>query len=211
LTSKNITKNTISTFADDSASLEGSPLNRSQMPIVDLISMEQMNKEIENFFEQEDVEEMLRDFSMTAQEIDTDEHGLVKDYGLNNPMLVRFFKTFKSAKKYKAEMVKYCLFDQAQPNSCDENMVANMVLCFEQSYNAKAMDDSASAEGLLEIKKKASTTLRGVFSVLQKMWQYTGRGNLKNLAPLVTDLLSQWDKEHRTKQSAVFTKENVGK
>jgi hypothetical protein len=127
--------------------------------------------------------------------------------GAENPQIVTFFKKFKSAKKYKAEMVKYCRFDQAQPDSSEENLIVNMVKYFEQSY----VDDSASADGLLEIKKRASTTLCGVFSVLKKMWQYTGRGNLTVLAPLVTDLLSQWDKEHRTKQSATFSKKNIGK
>ncbi|KAJ1381916.1 hypothetical protein B484DRAFT_411598, partial [Ochromonadaceae sp. CCMP2298] len=179
------------------------------MPIADLGAMDQMNLEMEAFLEQDDVAQMLDAFVMTQAEIETDENGLTMDFGLNNPMLVRFFKTFKSEKKYKAEMVKYCLFVQAQPDSSEDKMIDNMVLYFEQSYNAKTSDDGASADGLLEIKKKASTTLRGVFSVLQKMWQYTGRGNLKNLAPLVTDLLGQWDKEHRTKQSAVFTRDHI--
>jgi hypothetical protein len=199
------------TFADDSASAESSPINREEMPIADLGAMDQMNLEMEAFLEQDDVAQMLDAFVMTQAEIETDENGLTMDFGLNNPMLVRFFKTFKSEKKYKAEMVKYCLFVQAQPDSSEDKMIDNMVLYFEQSYNAKTSEDGASADGLLEIKKKASTTLRGVFSVLQKMWQYTGRGNLKNLAPLVTDLLGQWDKEHRTKQSAVFTRDHISK
>ncbi|KAJ1410666.1 hypothetical protein B484DRAFT_455816 [Ochromonadaceae sp. CCMP2298] len=199
----------MSRFADDSASADSSPLNRSQMPIVDVVSMDQMNLEIEEFMEQEDLDQMLQDFTMTAEEMESDENGLVKDYGLENPQIVTFFKKFKSAKKYKAEMVKYCRFDQAQPDSSEENLIVNMVKYFEQSYLDKTVDDSASADGLLEIKKRASTTLRGVFSVLKKMWQYTGRGNLTVLAPLVTDLLSQWDKEHRTKQSATFSKKNI--
>ncbi|KAJ1404628.1 hypothetical protein B484DRAFT_469951 [Ochromonadaceae sp. CCMP2298] len=106
-------------------------------------------------------------------------------------------------------MVKYCLFVQDQEDSSEGNMINNMVLYFEQSYNNKTVDNSASADGLLEIKKKASTTLRGVFSILKKMWQYTARGNLTIQAPLVTDLLKAWDKEHRTKQSATFSKENI--
>ncbi|KAJ1412506.1 hypothetical protein B484DRAFT_402265 [Ochromonadaceae sp. CCMP2298] len=160
--SKINSKTTMSTFADDSASPDSSPMNRSQMPIVDLMTMDQMNQEIEDFLEQEDVNQMLEDFTMTAEEMEMDENGLVKDYGLDNPQI-----------KYKAEMVQYCLFDQAQPDSCEENLIINMVKYFEQSYLDKTVDNSASVDGLLEIKKRASTTLRGVFSVLKKMWQYT--------------------------------------
>jgi hypothetical protein len=201
----------MSKFADDSATRESSPMDRSGMAIVDMISMDQMNLEIEEFLEQEDVDEMLRDFTMTAQEMDTDENGLTQDFGLSDPMLLTFFKNFKSSKKHKAEMVKYCLFVQDQEDSTEGNMINNMVLYFEQSYKNKTVDDSASADGLLDIKKKASTTLRGVFSVLKKMWQYTARGNLTIQAPPVTDLLKAWDKEHRTKQLTTFSKKNVGK
>ncbi|KAJ1397902.1 hypothetical protein B484DRAFT_406815 [Ochromonadaceae sp. CCMP2298] len=171
--------------------------------------MEEMNRDLEEFLEQNDVAHMLDDFVMTQAEIETDENGLTQDFGLSNPMLLTFFRNFKSAKKYKAEMVKFCLFVQAQEDSSEENMINNMVLYSQQSYNTKTVDDGASAEGLLDIKKKASTTLRGIFSVLKKMWQYTQRGCLAANAPLVTDLLDAWDKEHCTKQSAVFTGEHI--
>jgi hypothetical protein len=166
---------------------------------------------MEEFLEQDDITHMLDEFIMTQAEIETDENGLTHDFGLSHPMLLTFFRNFQSAKKYKAEMVKYCLFVQAQEDSSEENMINNMVLYFQQSYNAKTAEDGASAEGLLDIKKKASTTLRGIFSVLKKMWQYTQRGCLAAKAPLVTDLLNAWDKEHRTKQSAVFTREHISK
>jgi hypothetical protein len=84
------------------------------------------------------------------------------------------------------------------------------VLYFRSSYAKKTNVPLADAPGLLEVKMRASTTLRGVFSCLKKFWQYTGRGDLTKLAPLVTDLLGQWDKDHRTKQSAVFTKQHIG-
>ncbi|KAJ1425200.1 hypothetical protein B484DRAFT_398016, partial [Ochromonadaceae sp. CCMP2298] len=66
----------MSRFADDSASADSSPLNRSQMPIVDVVSMDQMNLEIEEFMEQEDLDQMLQDFTMTAEEMESDENGL---------------------------------------------------------------------------------------------------------------------------------------
>ncbi|KAJ1421551.1 hypothetical protein B484DRAFT_399427 [Ochromonadaceae sp. CCMP2298] len=186
------------TFADDSASQEDSPINREDLPVSDLLGMEEMNRELEEFLEQDDVAQMLDDFVMTQAEVETDGNGLTQDFGLSNLMLLTFFRNFKSAKKYKAEIVKFCLFVQAQEDSSEENMINNMTV-----------DDGASAEGLLDIKKKASTTLRGIFSVLKKMWQYTQRGCLAAKAPLVTDLLDAWDKEHRTKQSAVFTREHI--
>jgi hypothetical protein len=65
------------------------------------------------------------------------------------------------------------------------------VLYFRSSYAKKSSVVLPDAPGLLEIKMKASTTLRGVFSCLMKFWQYTGRGDLTRLAPLVTDLLGQ--------------------
>jgi hypothetical protein len=95
--------------------------------------------------------------------------------------------------------------DQKRTDFLQQLPAGNLFTSFLQNFPVPF------SHGLLEIKKKASTTLRGVFFVLKKMWQYTQRGCLAEKAPLVTDLLGAWDKEHRTKQSAVFTREHISK
>ncbi|KAJ1401803.1 hypothetical protein B484DRAFT_437743, partial [Ochromonadaceae sp. CCMP2298] len=191
-------------FANDSAS----PV-REDMPIQTLIELDEMDREIDAFLDQDDIDQMLLDTQDDDEILDTAENGLREDWGVSDPNLLTFFENFKSSKKYIVEHTKFLLFHEKQTACSEADLIPNIVKYFKDSYAKKTNRPGATADGLQDIKLKASTTLRGVFSVLIKFWQYTGRGELKKLAPLVTDLLGQWDKDHRTKQSATFTREHI--
>jgi hypothetical protein len=158
-------------------------------------------------------EDLVEDSELPDLADDLDDHdtGLREDWGLSNENYVTFLHSFKSAGKYTKETIKFLKFHESQAACTEADLIRNIVEYFKASYHKKTEDQTVTSDALLTLKLKASTTLRGVFSVLCKFWAYTARGDLKKLAPLVTDLLGMWDKEHRTKQSAVFTKKNIGK
>jgi hypothetical protein len=176
-------------FANDSASPVS--VGREEMPIQTVIELDEMDREITAFLDQDDIDQMLLDIQGDDEIKDTGENGLRQDWGTSDPMLLHFYKHFKSAKKYKVEQKRYLIFHEQQTTCSEADLIPNIVKYFKMSYTKKTDQPGATADGLHNIKMKASTTLRGVFSVLIKFWQYTGRGDLKKLAPLVTDLLGQ--------------------
>jgi len=55
----------------------------------------------------------------------------------------------------------------------------------------------------------APTTLRSWFSVFQAFYLHSGRGKLKEVAPIINIKLNQWVKEHEAKKAKTFTREDL--
>jgi hypothetical protein len=214
------------TFEEDSRSPDTpveSPINREDMPINQMLLMDAMNIDIGVLLAEDDLAEDDLDPDDLAmpeleddddddddQGADTDEEGLRERWGLDHPHLLRLWRSFASTDKYKKTIVTFLLFHEAQPKCTEADLIENMVAYFEHSYKKKTDVPEVSAEALLNIKLQASTTLRGWLGIFTKFLAYTERGVLKQKATIVTDLLTAWDKDHTTKQSATYKKDQMG-
>jgi hypothetical protein len=58
--------------------------------------------------------------------------------------------------------------------------------------------------------KYCASTLRSWFSIFLMFWKFTGKGDLKTLAPLIDANISKWMKQEEITKSEVFTKDQIG-
>jgi hypothetical protein len=202
-------------FEQDSASPE-SPVDaagvRETIPISELALYDDIQADFDAYLNEDDALEADWD-NMVSEDLEMDwsdetvsETGLVNQWGTEMPEWIEFSESFASFDKYNKEVVLFLLFHEKQAECTEAALVPNMMKYFKLSYRRQG-DDSVASE---EVTAKASTTLRGILSIYCKFWKYTQRGDLKVKAPLLLDLLAQWDKVHKLRQSKVFSKQNFG-
>lgn len=112
------------------------------------------------------------------------------DFGQSSANWLSFLKDFKSAAIYEGRLQDF-LWHHVTSRSSD--LVASVVNYFDCAHDASF----------------APNTLRSWFSVLMKFWRYSGRGDLKNVCPLVLDNLRKWDKQHTVHRASIFLKEDL--
>jgi hypothetical protein len=104
-------------FEKDSESPPDSPMDVSGMFISQGLLWEAMNMQLEEYMTDEDVDAMV-EFAVEevqqAEDEDPSSSHLQQDWGLLNENFLSFLERFKSAKKYRKEIVNFLTFHELQ-------------------------------------------------------------------------------------------------
>ncbi|KAJ1381364.1 hypothetical protein B484DRAFT_411761 [Ochromonadaceae sp. CCMP2298] len=176
-------------FAKDSASPGASSVASEDVPIQQVIFATQMGLHFEDLLDDDELEWSFEREALMNPGF----------RGQNLPDWVDMAASLKSGPKYIKEVIDLVLDQEARLNPTEENLLHNLKLYI-------LVDDEKTAVA----DKKAPTTMRSTFSILTKWWKYTGRGDLKMQAPLVSDKLNDFEKDYCTTKSPTFTKPDMG-
>ena len=120
-------------------------------------------------------------------------------YGKDHPNWLSFLNDFSSKGRYEKRVQIFLDYHAA---SNKDTLEESLPQYFDESYELLNSDGN---------KRYAATTLRGWLSIFVAFWQYTGRGNLHHILPVLEKNISKWEKKQKTKKTHTFTKEELSK
>jgi len=131
------------------------------------------------------------DFPLTHAE----DVAAVADSGQEHPDWKEFLRTFPSRKAYSDRVNHFILWQNQIIDNSD--LLARLKVYFQVHHDMLKENGSAFY---------APTCFRTWFSIFLKFWNFTGKGNLKSLAPLLYSNLTVWETGYEEAHAEPFTR-----